>query len=103
MDGAQVGVFKETNEVSLASFLKSHHGGTLESQVGFEILGDFTNKTLERQLANQKFGGLLVTTNLTEGDSSRPVTMGFLHTASCWSALSCCFGGKLLARGFSAS
>ena len=25
VDGAQVGVFKQTNKVSLASFLKSHH------------------------------------------------------------------------------
>ena len=36
MDGAQVGVFKETNEVSLASFLKSHDSRALETQIGLE-------------------------------------------------------------------
>jgi len=68
VDGAQVGVFK-TNKVSLASFLKSHHSGALESQVGLEILSDFSDKTLEGQLAelaDQQLGGFLVTTDLTK-------------------------------------
>ena len=52
VDGAQVCVFKQTNKVSLASFLKSHHSGALETQIGLEILGDFSHKTLEWQLAD---------------------------------------------------
>ena len=44
VDGAQVGVFKQTNKVSLASFLKSHHSGALETQIGLEILGDFSHR-----------------------------------------------------------
>ena len=31
VDGAQVGVFKQTHEVSLAGLLKSHHSGALET------------------------------------------------------------------------
>ena len=31
MDSAQVGVFEETNQVSLTSFLQGHHGRTLEA------------------------------------------------------------------------
>ena len=45
-----------------------------------EILGDFTNKTLERELANQELSRLLVTTNFTESDSSGAEAMGLLHT-----------------------
>lgn len=55
VDGAQVGVFKETNQVSFGSFLKSHDGRGLESKVGFEVLGDFTNQSLEGQFADQQF------------------------------------------------
>ena len=65
VDGAQVGVFKKTNEVSFASFLKSHHTRALETQISLEILSDFSHKTLEGQLADQQLGGFLVTTNLT--------------------------------------
>ena len=40
VDGAQVGVFKQTDKISLACLLKSHHGRTLEAQVGLEVLSE---------------------------------------------------------------
>ena len=43
VNGAQVGVFKESDEVSLASFLEGHDGGALEAQVGLEVLSDLTD------------------------------------------------------------
>lgn len=70
VDGAQVGVLEEGDEVSLNGLLKSTNGRRLEAQVGLEILSNFTNKTLERQLADQKLSGLLVATNLTESDGT---------------------------------
>ena len=39
MDGAQVGVLKETNQVSLTSLLQSSNSSTLEPEVSLEILG----------------------------------------------------------------
>ena len=45
-----VGVFKEGNEVSLGRLLEGHDGGGLEAEIGLEILGDFTDQTLEGQL-----------------------------------------------------
>ncbi len=48
-----------------------------------EILGDFTNKSLEGEFANEEFSRLLVATDFTESDCSRAETMGLLHTASC--------------------
>ena len=87
MDGAQVGVFKQTNKVSLASFFKSHHSGALETQIGLEILSDFSHKTLEGQLADQQLGGFVVTRDLTKSNCTRPVTMRFLDSTGGRSAL----------------
>jgi len=50
--------------------LKSTDGGRLEAEVALEVLGDFTDKTLEGKLADEKLGGLLVATNLTESDGT---------------------------------
>ena len=43
MDGAQVGVLKQTNQVGLACFLQGSHGSRLEPQVSLEILSDFSD------------------------------------------------------------
>jgi hypothetical protein len=44
VDGAQVGVLEERDEVSLGGFLKGHDGGRLEPQVGLEVLSDFCRR-----------------------------------------------------------
>ena len=101
VDGAQVGVFEETDQVGLAGFLKSHDGARLESQVGLEILGDFTNQALEGQLADQQLGRLLVATDLTKSDGTGTVTMRLLDTTGSRCRFTGCFRGQLLARGLS--
>ena len=70
VDGAQVGVLEEGDEVSFDGLLKRTDGRRLEAKVGLEVLRDFTDQTLEGQLADQELGGLLVTTDLTESDGS---------------------------------
>ncbi|KAE9544943.1 hypothetical protein AGLY_000486 [Aphis glycines] len=99
VDGAQVGVFEKTDQVRFARLLQRHDGRALETQVGLEVLGDLTDQTLERQFADQQFGTLLVTTDFTEGDCSRTITMGFLHSSGSWCALTCGFGGQLFPWG----
>lgn len=47
-----------------------------------EILSDFTNETLEGKLSDEKLGGLLVSSDLTESDGSGPEAMGLLDTTS---------------------
>ena len=76
VDGAQVGIFEKTNKVSLRCFLEGHDSAGLETQVSLEVLGDFTDKTLEGQFADQELSGFLVTTDLTKGDGSGPVAVG---------------------------
>lgn len=99
VDGAQVGVLEQTNQVGLRCFLESHHGRRLESKVGFEVLGDLTNQPLEGQLADEKLGGLLVPTDLTKSHRTRTVTMRLLHSSSGRRRFTGCFGGQLLSRG----
>ena len=72
VNGAQVGVLKEPNKIRLCRLLKSQHGGALESQVGLEILSDFTHKPLEGQLSDQELGRLLILSDLPKSYSSRP-------------------------------
>ena len=95
VDGAKVGVFEETDEVSFAGFLEGHDGRALESEIGLEVLSNFTNKTLERQLADEELGALLVSSDFSQGDCSWSVTMWFLDTSSGWGALTSSLGGQL--------
>jgi len=103
MDGTQVGVLEQTNKVSLRGLLQSHDGRALEAQVSLEVLGDLTHQTLEGQLADQELSALLVSTDLTESHSSRPVTMGLLHTSGSWGALTSGLGGQLFSWGLASS
>lgn len=100
VDGAQVGILEKTNEVCFASLLQSHDSWALESQIGLEILGDLTNKSLEWKFPDQKFSALLVTTDFSQGDGSGPVSVWFLHTSCGWGTFTCGLGSQLLSWGF---
>ena len=100
VDGAQVGVFKETDQVGLGSLLESCDGRALEAQVRLEVLGNLTHQPLEGKLPDEELGGLLVATDLTERHSARPVAVRLLDAASGWGALPGCLGGELLPGGF---
>jgi hypothetical protein len=62
--------------------LEGADGGTLEAEIGLEVLSNLTDETLERQLADQELRRLLVATDLTESHGTGAVTMGLLD-ASC--------------------
>ena len=113
MDGAEVGVLKETHKVSLASLLKSHYSRALEAQVSLEILSDLADQPLERELADQQLCRLLVPDgeavqhqiiinhlppDLPESNCSRPVSVRLLDTPSCRRRLACCLGCQLLSK-----
>ena len=103
MDSAQVGVLEKANQVSFRCLLKSLDSRSLESQVGLEVLGDLTDKTLEGQLADQQLGGFLVSPDLTESHGTWSVSVGFLHSSSCWGALASSLGSQLLSWGLASS
>jgi len=99
VDGAQVGVFEESYEVGLGSFLEGHDGGALETEIGLEVLGDFTDQALEGELADEEFSALLVTTDLTESDGTGPVPVGLLDASCGRGGFASSLGGELLAWG----
>ena len=90
---------KPSRYASLASCSASD-GGTLEPQVGFEILGDLPHQPLERQLPNQKMGGFLVRTDFSEGNGPGPVAMRFCHPAGRGGAFPGRFDDQLFAGHF---
>ena len=98
VDGTQVGVLEEANQVSLRGFLQSHDGRGLETEVSLEVLGDLTDQTLEGELPDEELGTLLVTTDLTKGNGTGPVTVRFLDTTGGRGGLASSLCGQLLAR-----
>ncbi len=60
----------------IATHLKCTNGCTLEPQISFEVLCDLPNQTLKRQLADEQLCWLLITTNLSQSNSSRPKVGG---------------------------
>ena len=82
VDGAEVGVLVESNEVSLAGLLQGHDGEPLEAQFLLEVLSNLTHKPLERQTAEEELSGLLVLADLAQGHGARPEAVGLLHPTS---------------------
>jgi len=103
VDGAQVGVLKQSHKVCLTGLLESTNGSTLEAKIGLEVLGNFSDQALEGQLADQQLSRLLVSPDLTKGDSTGPVSVGLLDTPCGRCALPGSLGGQLLARSLSSS
>ena len=103
VDGTEVGVLEEANEVGLGSLLESEDGGGLETKVGLEVLGDLTDETLEWELADEELGGLLVPADLAKGDGSGAVPVGLLDPPGGRGGLAGGLGGELLARSLSSS
>jgi hypothetical protein len=87
MDGAKVGVLEKRYEVGLNGFLEGANCRRLETEIGLEVLGDFSNQTLEWKLSDQELGGFLVTTNLTESDGTGLISVRLLDTSGRWCGL----------------
>ena len=100
VDGAQVGVLEETDDVGLSSLLKGEDGGGLEAEIALEVLGDFANEALEGKLPEEELSGLLELADLTKSHSSGAVTVGLLDTSGGGGALAGGLGGEGLAGGF---
>ena len=82
VDGAEVGVLEEANQVRLRRLLQSDDGRRLEAEVGLEVLRDLADEALEGELADEKFGGLLVATDFAERHGARTVSVRLHDTAA---------------------
>ena len=107
VDGTQVDVLKEADQVCLGGLLEGSNGSGLEPQIDLAFLGDLTDKTLEGQLADQQFGALLVTTDLAEGNGAWAEAMRLLDAGGggrLAGGLGCnLFAGSLSTGGFASS
>jgi len=103
VDGAQVGVLEETDQVGLTGLLEGRHSRALEAEIGLEVLGDFAHQTLKRQLADEELGGLLVAADLAESDCARAVSVRLLDSSGGGRRFARSLGGELLSWGFASS
>ena len=103
VDGAEVGVLEESDHVSFSSLLESENSRRLESEVILEVVGDFSDKSLERKLSDQELSRLLVSSDLTKGNGTRSVSVRLLDTTSGWGRLSGSLGSQLLSWSLTSS
>lgn len=103
VNGTEIRVLKETDEVGFGGFLKGGNGGGLEPEVGLVVLGNLSNESLEGELSNEQLSGLLVSSNLSKGDRPRSEAVGLLDSSSRDGGLPCCLGGDVLSGCFPSS
>jgi hypothetical protein len=80
VEGTEVGVFEETNEVSLSSLLECKDSGALESDVLVELRSDPADESLEGELSDEELGGLLETTDLMENNTAGSESAGLIDS-----------------------
>ena len=97
VNGAQVGVLEQADQVGLAGLLESGYGRALKAQVGLEVLRDLAHQALEGQLADEQLGGLLVAADLAQRHCARTISVRLLDAAGGRRALASSLGGQLLA------
>uniref|UniRef100_A0A8R7PIE1 Uncharacterized protein n=1 Tax=Triticum urartu TaxID=4572 RepID=A0A8R7PIE1_TRIUA len=102
VDGAEVGVLEEPDEVRLGGLLQRGHGGALEAQVRLEVLRDLPHQPLEGELADEQLRALLVLADLAQRDGSRAETVRLLHAAGGRGGLARRLGRQLLSRRLAA-
>jgi len=78
VDGAEVGVFKQVDQIRFTRLLKSHESVRLEAQIHLEVLRDLAHETLEGQFAKEKLRRLLVAVNLAKCHRTRTIAMRLL-------------------------
>ena len=101
MDGAKVGVFEESNHVSLGGFLEGEDGRGLESEVILELRGNFSYESLERKFSNEELSALLESSDFSEGDCSWSESVWLLDSTSWGSGLLSLFVSDVLSWGLS--
>ena len=75
MNCTKVGVFKQPDQVTLCCLLDRLNGRRLKTKIHLEILGDLTQKTTERQLAQKKLSRLLIAADLAQSHRARAIAV----------------------------
>jgi hypothetical protein len=79
VDGIEIGVLKEHDEVLLSSLLEGHEGVGLEADVRLEVLSNLADEARKREARDEQVGRPLVPANLTERVGAGLGPVGLLH------------------------
>ena len=80
VDGAEVGVLEESNEVSLGGLLEGENSGGLESEVVLELRSNLSHESLEGELSDEELSALLESSDFSESDGTGSESVGLLDT-----------------------
>ena len=97
MDGTEVGILEEADQVCFSGLLQGENSGTLESEVLLEVLCNLSDESLEWELSDEKLCGLLILSDLSQGDGTRSVSVGLLDSSGGGGGLPGGLGGELFA------
>ena len=81
VDGAEVGVLEEANQVGFGCFLESEDGGGLESEVVLELSSNLSDESLEGELSDEELSALLEFSDFSESNSSWSESVGLLDSS----------------------
>jgi len=101
VDCAEVSVLEKSNEIGFRGFLESENRGGLESELAVEFVSDFSDESLERKLSKEEVGGLLISSDFSEGDCTGSESVWSLDTSLGWGGFSCSLSGKGFFGSFS--
>ena len=81
VDGAEVGVLKEADDVGFSGFLQGEESLGLEAEAVIHVHGDATNETLEGGTREHHLSRLLISLDLAKSDGTRlePSHLLLLH------------------------
>jgi len=80
MEGAEVCVFKQADNVCLGRLLKSRRRGQLEAQARVEFVCDLTHHALKGETTDQEVGGFLVLAYLSQSHGAGTISVRLLNT-----------------------
>ena len=80
VDGTEVGVFEQADQVSFDGFLESKESRALESEFAAGFVGDVFDDSLERKISDEEVSGSLVLSDLSDGDGSWSKSVGLLDS-----------------------
>lgn len=101
VDGTEVGILEESNEVGFSSLLEGKDSTALEAELLLEVVSDLSDESLEGELADEELCGFLVFADLSKGDGSWAEFVGLLNSTGGGGTLSGCLSGEVLSGGFS--
>lgn len=83
--------------------MDSQNGSALKAKIRFKVLGNLSDKPLERELSDKKFRGFLVLANLSKSHSAWTISVGLFDCTVSRSSFSSGLGSELLSRGLAPS